>query len=135
MVAIDRPIGNCPRMHFYLTRRFTALITIAMLLTAPQVVAQQVSPAGVVAARHFERAKTPALRIGLSVPSDSARGHPWRWVGAGALLGGATSGVAVAVSASRTDDAFFVGPAIGLAAAAGAVVGGLLGGLVYLISH
>jgi hypothetical protein len=70
-----------------------------------------------------------------SLVADSAAGHPWRWIGSGAVVGAAAGGVAAAVSASRTDDAFFGGQAIGLAAVGCGVVGGLVGGLLYLITH
>jgi hypothetical protein len=111
-------------------------MTLLVLLTTPTVImAQQVKPAGVVAVRHFGSETKYPFRTEVAISVDSAHGHPWRWVGTGALLGAATGGVTVAVSASRTDDAFFVGPAIGLAAVAGAVVGGLLGGLAYLVFH
>jgi len=117
-------------------RRLYVLTAIVALTTTPDVTAaQQAKPAGVVAPRHVESATGSSFHTDLLIPVDSAHGHPWLWVGTGALLGGATGGVAAAVSASKTDDAMFVGPAIELAAAACAVVGGLLGGLVYLISH
>jgi hypothetical protein len=117
-------------------RRLYVLTAIVTLSTTPDcIAAQQAKPAGVVALRHVDSAKGTPFPGGLSIPIDSAHGHPLLWIGTGALLGGATGGIAAAVSASRTDDAMFVGPAIGLAAAACAVVGGLLGGLVYLVSR
>src|SRR3569833_2691211 len=90
---------------------------------AAPIAAQQARPAGVIVARRCSPAN-PAPVHAVRISSDSARHHPWRWIGAGALLGGATGGTAAAVAASRTDDAFLVGPAIGVATAAGAVVGG-----------
>ena len=106
---------------------------------APGVLTAQgaVKPAGVVNAHGDSTAKRPqfALELPRSIAADSAHGHPWRWVGTGAVVGGAAAGVAAAVGVARTDDAFFGGPAIAFAALAGGVIGGLVGGLAYLISH
>ena len=119
-------------------RRPWALMAILGLAAAPEgIVAQQVAPAGVVEVRRAESANgIPVVRpMPHSLVADSAAGHPWRWIGSGAVVGAAAGGVAAAASASRTDDAFFGGQAIGLAAVGGGVVGGLLGGLLYLITH
>ena len=119
-------------------RRLYALTTILALTAAPEgIVAQQVAPAGVVVVRRAESANgIPVARpLPHALIADSAAGHPWRWIGSGAAVGAAAGGVAAAVSASRTDDAFFGGQAIGLAAVGGGVVGGLVGGLLYLITH
>ena len=118
-------------------RHLYALTTVLALVTGPSVVAaQQVQPAGVVA-RRTESTKAAPVRTEFphAIFVDSTQGHPWRWVGTGTLLGAAAGGVVAAVSVSRTDDAFFGGPAIAATTVAGALVGGLLGGLFYLISH
>ena len=119
-------------------RRLHRLATIVALMTARDAIgAQQVKPAGVVATRHIDGNRDAPFRANLPhVPMvDSAPGHPWRWIGTGALLGCQTGGVIAGVAVSRSDDAFFPGPAIVVVGTAGAVVGGLVGGLSYAISH
>ncbi len=119
-------------------RQLWAVTAIMVLAGTPEgVAAQRVSTAGVVEVRRAENA--PGLHIARpilqAVLATSTHPHPWRWVGSGAVVGAAAGGVVAAVSASRTDDAFFGGQAIALAAVTGGVVGGLVGGLLYLISH
>ena len=118
--------------------RFYAFACVLVLVAAPKaILAQQIVPAGVVSRRQVPSSTAPSRNSTLPrvIGLDSAQGHPWRWIGAGAVVGGAASGIAAAVSVSRTDDAFFPGQFIAAASALGAAVGGLLGGLFYLVFH
>jgi hypothetical protein len=116
----------------------TIILAIAVAGIGHPAAAQRIVPAGVhahstpVAFTPQLVAPTPIL-IGRS--SDTTRGHPWQWIGIGAVVGGASAGIAGAVTESHSDDAFFAGPAIAIVAIAGALVGGLLGGVAYLVTH
>ena len=120
--------------------RFTGAV-IAVLFSATVARAQPLRPPLAGIARHqaaplsaseiapiFALAERPPLA--RRVPPDtlvqrSRRRAPF--IVGGALIGGAALGGAVLYSASRTDDAFFVGPYTAIAAGAGAVLGGLIG--------
>src|SRR5689334_22022589 len=92
-----------------LMERLYPIACVLALIAAPKViVAQQIAPAGVVSRRHAASTTAPsgASTLPRVIGLDSAEGHPWRWIGAGAVVGGAASGIAAAVSVSRTDDVF-----------------------------
>lgn len=111
-------------------RQLLALTAILALAPMPaRIGAQQVAPASSVEVRRADNARALPITqpIRHLVVADSAQPHPWRWIGPGAAVGVAAGGVVAAVTVSRTDDGFFGGQAIGLAAVAGGVVGGLVG--------
>jgi hypothetical protein len=126
-------------------RRVCAVITMALLGLSPvRGVAQRAQPAGVVSLGANALGPTAALSQATPMtlpaarsPTDAATpGHPWRWVGIGALAGALGGGTAAAVSMARSnEDVFFPALSIGMAALAGAFAGGALGGLAYVVSR
>ena len=92
--------------------------------------ARVLTPLGQTVDQRDQRNRPPHAWPSNLAPNDSGPGV-WKYVGWGALIGGALTGGYAAYRSRDCDDCMFTGFFIGGAAAIGAVLGGLVGSFVY----